>query len=130
MPWQRRIYRGIDHARVIGTGVAWQLDCPLARALACSHRAPQLTLSASRRRRIDGRRLRIRSRWAGRSVRDRQVIVVDDVRTTGGSLRIAMRRIQSLGPHRIIAAVLAVADDPGRRQRGERLPPPIAMTRP
>jgi predicted amidophosphoribosyltransferase len=31
MPWQRRLYRGIDHARLIGAGVAAELDGPWPR---------------------------------------------------------------------------------------------------
>ena len=45
----------------------------------------------------------------------REVVLVDDVRTTGSTIRTAARLLRRLGPARIVAAVIAVADDRDRR---------------
>jgi predicted amidophosphoribosyltransferase len=114
MPWARRLYRGIDHAREIAAAVAGELPAPLATALSRYDGPPQVTLTASARSRAGvGVRLRRRTRpLAGRTV-----VLVDDVCTTGASLRSATRLLRRLRPARVIAAVLAVADPPGRKTR-------------
>ena len=121
MPWQRRLYRGIDHARVVAAGVAVELDAPLISLLSKRNGPPQVSLPTSQRRRGGARGLRLRSiggvvpgaAW----VRGATVVLVDDVCTTGATMRAAIRLVKTLKPARIIAAVLAVADDPARRRR-------------
>jgi predicted amidophosphoribosyltransferase len=113
MPWQRRLYRGIDHAGLIAAAVAAELNVGLLAALAKANGRPQVSLPAGQRARGSaGLRLR---RRAGRVRLDGvQVILVDDVRTTGASLRAAGRLLRRLGPQRVQAAVLAVTDDRSR----------------
>ncbi len=115
MPWIRRLHRGIDHARVIGLGVSHQLRCPLVPLLSQSNGTPQTALAASARRRCGGRTLRVRRRFSRVRLSGLQVIIVDDVRTTGQSLREAVRRLRPLGPERVIAAVVAVTEGLDRR---------------
>ncbi|MCP3979015.1 MAG: ComF family protein [bacterium] len=126
MPWLRRLHRGIDHAGVLAWGVSRALEAPLVPALARSGGRTQASLPASERARSGGAGLRVRWRWARAAARrsrnpwwGRHVVLVDDVRTTGASMRSAARLLGRLGPARIIAAVVAVADDPARRGRGE-----------
>jgi predicted amidophosphoribosyltransferase len=117
MPWQRRLYRGIDHARLIAAGVAAELNVELLAALAKANGPPQVSLPSGHRSRGNGG-MRLRRR-AGRFRFDgAHVILVDDVRTSGASLRAAGRLIRRLGPRQVMAAVLAVTDD------RSRLPPP------
>jgi predicted amidophosphoribosyltransferase len=113
MPWQRRLYRGIDHARLIGAGVAAELDVGLLVALAKANGRPQVSLSAGQRARGGGG-LRLRRQARRLRLEDVQVILVDDVRTSGASLRAAGRLLRRLGPRRVLAAVLAVTDDRSR----------------
>ncbi|HWB18803.1 MAG TPA: phosphoribosyltransferase family protein, partial [Phycisphaerales bacterium] len=49
-------------------------------------------------------------------------ILVDDVRTTGASIRAAARLLRALKPAKIIAAVLAVSDARARELRRAHAP--------
>ena len=114
MPWQRRVYRGIDHARVIALGAAAELDVPTVSILTKTNGPPQVSLPASdRSRRSGGMRLSRRARRI--RLDDMVVVLVDDVRTSGASLKAAARLIRRLRPRRVVAGVLAVTDDPSRR---------------
>lgn len=114
MPWQRRLYRGIDHARVIASGVAAAMNVPLVRCLARSNGPPLVSRSASERKVLGGRGMHVAKRWGGWPVDGLDAVLVDDVRTSGATLRAADRLVKSLGIRRSIAAVVSVADGPGR----------------
>jgi predicted amidophosphoribosyltransferase len=117
MPWQRRLYRGIDHAWIIAAAVAAELNVGLLAALAKANGPPQVSLPAGHRARGNGG-MRLRRRAGRLRLDGAHVILVDDVHTSGASLRAAGRLIRGLGPRRVTAAVLAVTDD------RSRLPPP------
>ena len=117
MPWQRRIYRGIDHTLAIAAAAAAQLHAPLVRMLAAANGRPQMALSSTERLRHGGRGLRVRRRLGGWKVSDVQLVLVDDVRTTGASMQRAARLLRQTCPASVIAAVLAVSDDRARRER-------------
>lgn len=120
MPWQRRLYRGVDHARVIAEATARQLKLNLFTILSKRNGEPQVARASSTERRR-GRRdwIRIRRRIGGWPLEGVHVILVDDVRTTGMTLRTCARLLRGLRAARITAAVLAVADSPARRGRNE-----------
>jgi len=122
MPWQRRLYRGIDHAHVIASGVSAQLGVPIARVLSKTHGPPQVTLTSTDRQRLGGKNLRIRRRLGGWPLDGLHVLVVDDIRTTGTTMRRAVRLLRYLDapPAKIIAAVLAVSDPSARHIRRQR----------
>ncbi len=109
MPWQRRLYRGIDHARVIAGGVAAELHAPLSALLARANGLPQVSLSATQRSRNTGL-MRLKRSARLLPIGGRTVVLVDDVRTSGASLEAAARLIRRLGAVRVVAGVLAVAD--------------------
>ncbi len=109
MPWQRRLYRGIDHARVIAGGVAAELDAPLLSLLARANGPPQVSLRATQRSRNAGR-MRRQRRAHLLPLDGHTVVLVDDVRTSGASLEAAARLIRRLGAGRVVGGVLAVAD--------------------
>ncbi|HRP63019.1 MAG TPA: phosphoribosyltransferase family protein [Phycisphaerales bacterium] len=115
MPWQRRLFRGIDHAAVIASSVAAELDVPMAQVLAKENGPPQTTLKAGQRRAGWGQEMRVRRRWGGWGLNDDHVVLVDDVRTTGETVRKAARLIRQEGVSRILVAVVAVADGAYRR---------------
>ena len=81
MPWQRRMYRGIDHAQVIASAVAQHLDAPVARVLSKKHGPPQVALSASQRQRHGGRNLRLRKRPGAGELDGPPIALVGDLRT-------------------------------------------------
>jgi predicted amidophosphoribosyltransferase len=115
MPWQRRLYRGIDHARVIAGAVANALNAPMVPCLAKSNGPPMVALTASERQASGGRGMHVAKRWGGWVLSDLDALIVDDVWTTGASLRAAVRLLRTLGARSVVAAVLAVADDSGRQ---------------
>ncbi len=123
MPWQRRLYRGIDHAGLIASGVAARLRAPVVEVLAKANGPPQMALPA-RKRRQGASNLRIRSRRPG-WLEGMEVVIVDDVRTTGASLGAAARLVRRLGPARVVGAVVAVAEDPARRARAHDAERPL-----
>ena len=119
MPWQRRIYRGIDHARLISEGAAKEFNAPVLSMLSKRNGPPQVTLPRSQRKRNGSQGLRLRSYGkyipGGRWIRKSVILLVDDVCTTGATLRAGVRLLRTLKPERIIAMVVAVSDDPARR---------------
>ncbi len=119
MPWTRRVFRGIDHTAVIARAVAKVLDAPLAKVLARRPGLPQTQLPRADRRRNAHRGMGQRFRPGGWPLEDLDLILIDDVRTTGSTLRAAARRLRPLRPRMILGAVIAVADEPARRGRAE-----------
>jgi predicted amidophosphoribosyltransferase len=114
MPWLRRWHRGIDHTVVLAAGVAAELQLPMRRVLWHLAGRPQITRRADERRRHGGRGLTQSPFYRFRPTRRRRAILVDDVRTTGSSLRAAVSTLHLAAPAGIIVAVAAVADPPGR----------------
>lgn len=115
MPWQRRLFRGIDHAAVIASSVAAELGVPMAQVLTKENGPPQTTLGAGQRRVGWGQEMRVRHRWGGWGLNNDHIVLVDDVRTTGETVRKAARLIRQEGASRILVAVVAVADGAYRR---------------
>lgn len=118
MSTRRRLARGIDHTAAIGRGVARELGAPMAMALARKHRPSQRTVSMSARARNVAGTIRLR-RGAGAGLAGRVVVLVDDVRTSGATLRAGVRAIRSGGagcaPSAIWVATLGVTPGRGRR---------------
>ena len=90
------------------------MGVPVVQLLAAENGPPQVSLTSARRSRR-GVRMTLRSGIAPQSLRDAVVVLVDDVRTSGGSLNAAARLVRRLGPRLVVAGVLAVTDDPARR---------------
>ena len=107
MPWQRRLYRRIDHAGLIAEAVARVLRVRVYPLLTVSNGPPQVSLSASRRRSRRAVRMRLRARLP--RLDGVVVVLIDDVRTSGGSLNAAARLLRRLGPRLVVAGVLAVS---------------------
>ena len=109
MPWQRRLYRGIDHARVIAGGVAAELHAPLLALLAQANGLPQVSQSATQRSRNAGR-MRLKRSASLLPLDARTDVYALGFRPSGASLEAAARLIRRLGAARVVAGALAVAD--------------------
>jgi len=121
MSRRRRLTRGIDHTREIARGVSRELGVPLKRCLSRLHGPSQRAVPASQRQHnVSGMFQRIQSS----SIEGRLVILIDDVMTTGATLRAASRALRHRktgvkgdpsGPAEVWVGVLAVTPREDRR---------------
>lgn len=108
---ERRRRRGFDPAELLARALARRLDLPVRGSLRRLDQQPQT--ARSRAGRLAGPELRVRrARIGGR------VLVVDDVCTTGSTLRTAAAALRSAGAGSVAAAVATVSGKlPTRRPR-------------
>lgn len=102
---RRRRERGFDQAELIARTVARQLGVPAKRLLDRRDDAHQT--GRTRLQRLAGPRFVARP-----DVEGRRVLVIDDVVTTGATLRSAARALESRGAVAHVAAVAATPDRP------------------
>ena len=107
----RRWHRGIDVVGEIAAAMARSLSLPMTRPL--RHRGGPPRSGQSKRARTR-RRLAIRPGWRATDLAGLRVLLVDDVLTTGTTIREASRLLRSLGADAIEAAVVAVTPVAGR----------------
>jgi len=114
--FRRRVYRGIDHTLELARGAAGAMDCRLMAALERHHRPSQTRLpTRARARNIAGSMMRSARVEVGGTG---PVVILDDVRTTGATLREAWRAMGDGVPlERRWSGVVGVASAPGRRSR-------------
>lgn len=96
--FRRRMSRGIDHAGLIGRAAARELRCPFVAMLTRRHGPSQVSLPATKRS-TNVRQTMRRVGPVPEAVR--VLIVVDDVRTTGATMREAVRALLERGNARI-----------------------------
>lgn len=109
--WTRRMLRGIDHAQAIAEEAARVLGVPLLQPLRA--RLSTRQTGAARAGRIDNRgRFVARERVLKQGCTE--VVLVDDVRTTGSTSLEAIRTLRLLGVEGVLIGVCAVADPPRR----------------
>ncbi len=110
MTRRRRLARGIDHASAIARGVAWATHARVASALARRHAPTQRAVAPSARASNVAGVFRLRA-GAARRVRGRAMLLVDDVTTTGATLRGAARTLRRAGAGTIWVGVIAATPD-------------------
>lgn len=116
---QRRHRRGFDQAELIARSVARHLGLPCRRILV--RRGEETQTGRSRADRLSNPAFR-----AAPSVAGRGVLVIDDVTTTGATLRRAAGTLDEAGASNVICAALAAT--PGWRRTGQVIQGPWADT--
>jgi ComF family protein len=110
MHWTRRVARGYDQADLLADAVAAASGFPRVRPLARARRAPRQAAQTLAGRERNARGAFRLSRLARRQVQGRHVVLVDDVKTTGATLRQCARLLKRAGAASVQVAVVAVAD--------------------
>jgi ComF family protein len=109
--------RGFDHAALLAHAVAQRLDRPARNLLTRTTDQPQT-----------GRPHRARQHGVTFEARGRtippNVLLLDDVATSGATLRAAARALRGGGAHRVHGATIARTPAPGSRRAGGAYTPP------
>jgi ComF family protein len=109
----RRFTRGYNQAELLAHRLSRKLHLPRSAALLRVRNTPSQTFLHSRAKRAENLKDAF-ALDAARAVRNRHVILVDDVTTTGATLRAAATALRDGRPKSISACVLAIADPKGR----------------
>ena len=109
MHWTRRVRRGVNSPQILARALATQLGVPLADHVLVRRRrtAPQASLSPRERAQ------NVRGAFSARPHRDltgARLVLVDDVMTTGATLKEAARSLRQAGAEAIHVVVLARAE--------------------
>jgi predicted amidophosphoribosyltransferase len=108
MPWLRKTWRGIDHSAMLARRVARAFRVPVAPLLV--HAGGRTQVGRSRTERLRRRcPFRIHEPTARRLERGGRLMVIDDVRSTGSTLRHAVsllkERIEGVEVRVAVAAI-------------------------
>lgn len=118
MHWRRRWLRGVNHSETIATELARYLGIPAKNALKrVIATEPQGGLSASARRKNIRGAFRKRLRF---NVKNKRVLLVDDIVTTGATCTEAARTLRRAGASEVVVTTISRADRP-IPVRGNRL---------
>lgn len=104
-----RLRRGWSAAELLARGVAHELELPLARLLRRRGAGRQ-----AGRTRVQRKALHRTSFVVRRPLRSCSVLLVDDVITTGTTLRRATQALLAAGAEAVVCAALSLAPDPRR----------------
>lgn len=110
--WRRRLERGYNQADALAKSCARRLDLDLARPLKRAFHTPHLGMLSSTQRRAWMRHAFrvVNARRA--EIEGRDVLLVDDVLTSGATGSAAARRLKDAGARRVLMVVMARAEAP------------------
>lgn len=97
-------YRGFDHAQVLAVAVAKRLNLEFMPLLVSKAKLPQKSMSGKER--IKNARFDL---IAEPDIKGRDILLIDDVVTSGASMGNSATVLKSLRPKRIIGATVAIA---------------------
>lgn len=119
----RRLARGIDHPLAIARGMERATGLPMVACLGRQHRPMQTGSTLETRRRNVAGSMRVTLAWNGQPPAARVVVLVDDVMTTGATMREAARAIRAawgVGQMpEIWVAVLGVTPEKAEKDAGK-----------
>ncbi len=108
--WRRRVGRGTDHTMSLARVVAGRLAMPVERELVRIRHTP-LQTHLSRTRRLTN----VRNAFTApvpRAVAGADILLIDDVTTTGATVNEAARTLLKAGASRVTVAVIAKSEPP------------------
>jgi len=109
--WRRRWQRGFNQSGLLARAVSRRTGIPLLRALLrVRPTAVQAGLSNTRRRKNVANAFRVRRRLAGRGLRGRGVLLIDDVMTTGSTAAACAAALKRGGAARVVLLTVARVD--------------------
>jgi len=116
MPPLRRFFRGIDHTAVIAKHAARVARLPMRKALWRWDSAPQASKTASARVKMKRNTMLLRPLAR---IRGKNVVLIDDVLTTGRTMEVATNKLKSKGVSSVRIAVLAVTKMPKKGKKSD-----------
>jgi len=110
--WIRRLKRGFNQSELLARGLARRTGIPVMKALGRVRPTPtQAGLSNS------ARRLNVAKAFRSRDVREKRILLIDDVMTTGATAAACASALKQAGARRVALLTVARVD---RRMEGWR----------
>lgn len=114
MPFMRRLFRRVDHTFLIALYASKVSGIPLRKALLRRNSTPQAAKTATGRKSLPRNLMRLRP-WS--RIKGKNVLLIDDVLTTGRTLEVASNKLKEGGVLSIQVAVLAVTELPRKGKK-------------
>lgn len=109
MPFSRRFFRGINHTKVLALHASRAASMPMRCPLWRREGAPQASKTASARLKMKHNSILLHPLAR---IRGKNIVLIDDVLTTGKTVEIASNKLRSAGVSSVRVAVLAVTKMP------------------